>query len=76
VALAKTPAGVVIEIGPVTMFAGTTALIKVLFVTTKLVAAVPLKRTAVAPTKFRPVMLMLFPGALFVGEKLATVAGR
>ena len=54
---------------------GTIAWKLVLFVGAVKVAGVPLKVTLVVPSKFCPVMVMVVPGGLLVGEKL-TIRGR
>jgi hypothetical protein len=62
VALCPVPPGVVTEIGPVVTPTGTTALIVVLLVTTKLAAGVPLNDTADAFVKLVPVIRTVVPG--------------
>ena len=74
--LTARPAGVVIEIGPVTRPLGTTALMLTLLLTIKLTAGVPLKLTRLAPRKFVPVMTIRAPGAALVDDKDLILAGR
>jgi hypothetical protein len=66
VELVAVPLGVVTEIGPVVAPVGTVALIRVAFCTEK-VAETPLKRTAVAPVKFVPLILTEVPTGPLVG---------
>jgi hypothetical protein len=66
VELVAVPLGVVMEIGPVVAPEGTVALIRVAFCTVK-VAETPLKRTAVAPVKFVPLILTEVPTGPLVG---------
>ena len=66
VELVAVPFGVVTEIGPVVAPEGTVALIRVAFCTVK-VAETPLKRTAVAPVKFVPLILTEVPIGPLVG---------
>lgn len=69
VLLVPVPARVVTAIMPVVAPAGTVAVICVSELTVKF-AAVPLKVTAVAPVKFRPVMTTDVPAAPPAGVKL------
>ena len=66
VELVAVPLGVVTEIGPVVAPEGTVALIRVAFCTVK-VAETPLKRTAVAPVKFVPLIRTEVPTGPLVG---------
>jgi hypothetical protein len=66
VELVAVPLGVVTEIGPVVAPEGTVALIRVAFCTEK-VAETPLKRTAVAPVKFVPLIRTEVPTGPLVG---------
>ena len=66
VELVAVPFGVVTEIGPVVAPEGTVALIRVAFCTEK-VAETPLKRTAVAPVKFVPLIRTEVPTGPLVG---------
>jgi hypothetical protein len=66
VELVAVPFGVVTEIEPVVAPEGTVALIRVAFCTEK-VAETPLKRTAVAPVKFVPLILTEVPIGPLVG---------
>src|SRR5205085_5750372 len=59
--VAVAPAVVVTLILPVVASAGTMAVIEVADTTVKLVAAVPLNLTAVAPVKFVPVIVTVAP---------------
>jgi len=72
VLLVPVPARVVTAIMPVVAPAGTVAVICVSELTVKF-AAVPLKVTAVAPVKFRPVMTTDVPPVPWLGVKLETV---
>jgi hypothetical protein len=74
-ALVPVPTGVVMLSRPVVAAAGTVAVIAVADVTVKLVAAVPLNRTAVAPVKFVPLIVTLVPASPLVGVKLVMVGG-
>jgi hypothetical protein len=65
--LVAVPLGVVTEIGPVVAPEGTVALIRVAFCTVKVVAETPLKRTAVAPVKFVPLIRTDVPTGPLVG---------
>jgi hypothetical protein len=67
VELVAVPLGVVTEIGPVVAPEGTVALIRVAFCTVKVVAETPLKRTAVAPVKFVPLIWTEVPIGPLVG---------
>jgi hypothetical protein len=67
VELVAVPLGVVTEIGPVVAPEGTVALIRVAFCTVKVVAETPLKRTAVAPVKFVPLIWTEVPTGPLVG---------
>jgi hypothetical protein len=66
VELVAVPLGVVTEIGPVVAPEGTVALIRAAFCTVK-VAETPLKRTAVAPVKFVPLIWTEVPTGPLVG---------
>jgi hypothetical protein len=66
VELVAVPVGVVTEIEPVVAPEGTVALIRVAFCTEN-VAETPLKRTAVAPVKFVPLILTEVPIGPLVG---------
>lgn len=66
VELVAVPLGVVTEIGPVVAPEGTVALIRVALCTVK-VAETPLKRTAVAPVKFVPLIWTEVPTGPLVG---------
>jgi hypothetical protein len=67
VELVAVPLGVVTEIGPVVAPEGTVALIRVAFCTVKVAAETPLKRTAVAPVKFVPLIRTEVPTGPLVG---------
>ena len=67
VELVAVPLGVVTEIRPVVAPEGTVALIRVAFCTVKVVAETPLKRTAVAPVKFVPLIWTEVPTGPLVG---------
>jgi hypothetical protein len=67
VELVAVPLGVVTEIGPVVAPEGTVAVIRVAFCTAKVVAETPLKRTAVAPVKFVPLIWTEVPTGPLVG---------
>lgn len=69
-ALELVPPGLWTVIGPVVAPNGTMAAMVVLLETVKLVAATPLKRTAVALVKLRPVMTTFVPGKPCAGVKL------
>src|SRR2546428_3000493 len=73
-ALVAVPPEVVTLSGPVVAPLGTVATIEVEEVTVKL-ALVPLKRTAVAPVKFVPLIVTLVPTGPLVGVKLVIVGG-
>src|SRR5207247_5464928 len=75
VLLVPVPADVVTLSGPVVAPAGTVAWITVVDVTVKVVALVPLNRTAVTPVKFVPLMVTFAPTGPLVGEKLVMVGG-
>jgi hypothetical protein len=66
--LAAVPPGVVTLIGPVVAPVGTTAVICVAELTVKLVAAVVLNSTWVAPVRFVPVITTDVPAGPLVGE--------
>jgi hypothetical protein len=66
--LAAVPPGVVTPIGPVVAPVGTTAVICVAELTVKLVAAVPLNVTSVAPVRFVPLITTDVPTGPLVGE--------
>jgi hypothetical protein len=74
-ALVPVPLGVVTEIGPVVAPIGTRALILVPDLTVKLVDAVPLNFTAVAPAKPVPVIETSAPTGPLVGVNDVTVGG-
>src|SRR5207247_652506 len=74
-ALVAVPPDVVTLSGPVVAPAGTVAWITVVDVTVKVVALVPLNRTAVTPVKFVPLMVTFAPTGPLVGEKLVMVGG-
>jgi hypothetical protein len=67
VELVAMPLGVVTEIGPVVAPEGTVALMRVAFCTLKVFAETPLKRTAVAPVKFVPLIRTEVPTGPLVG---------
>jgi hypothetical protein len=67
VELVAVPLGVVTEIGPVVAPEGTVALMRVAFCTLKVFAETPLKRTAVAPVKFVPLIRTEVPTGPLVG---------
>src|SRR5207247_394054 len=73
-ALVAVPPGVLTWIGPLVAPLGTVAVIWVLVFTVKL-AAVPLKRTAVAPVKLVPVMVTEVPTGPLVGVNELIVGG-
>src|SRR5439155_13323170 len=73
-ALVAVPPGVLTWIGPLVAPLGTVAVIWVLVFTVKL-AAVPLKRTAVAPVKLVPVMVTEVPTGPLVGLKELMLGG-
>src|SRR5436309_5452913 len=72
-ALVAVPPDVVTLSGPVVAPAGTVAWIAVVDVTVKVVALVPLNRTAVTPVKFVPLMVTFAPTGPLGGEKLVMV---
>jgi hypothetical protein len=72
--LLAVPPGVVTLIGPVVAPAGTVAWIAVAELTVK-PAFTSLKRTAVAPPKFVPLIVTLVPAGPLVGEKPVMVGG-
>ena len=70
------PKGVVTLMGPEVTPAGAVADRVVLFATEKVVAGMPLKDTALALVKFRPLIWTIVPAAPFVGVKLVMLAGK
>ena len=70
-----TPPGVVTAIGPVVVPAATVAVICVAELTTKLLAAVPLKAIAVAPVNDVPVITTTVPADPEPGVKEVTTGG-
>ena len=74
VAVVAVPAAVVTLTFPVVVPVGTTAWIAVADVTAKFVELTPLIFTAVAPVKFRPVIVTTLPTCPLAGEKLV-IAG-
>jgi hypothetical protein len=73
VELVAVPPGVVTLIAPVVTVVGATAVIDVALFTEKLLAAVPLNFTAVAPVKAVPVKVTVVIAAPLVGVKLVMV---
>lgn len=71
--LVAVPPGVVTDNWPVVAPSGTLALTEVLLTTVKLLAAVPLKLTPVAPVKAVPVMVTESPTFPLVGAKAVSV---
>lgn len=71
--LVAVPPGVVTLSLPEVEAGGTTAVIEVALTTEKLLAAVPLNLTAVAPVKLVPVIVTVAPTPPLVGEKLVIV---
>ena len=74
-ALVAVPAAVVTLMEPLVAPPGTVARIAVVDVTEKVVALVPLNRTAVTPVKFVPLMVTLAPAVPLVGVKPVIVGG-
>ena len=72
--LVAVPPGVATLSGPVVAPAGTVAWIAVAEVTVK-AALTPLNVTAVAPVKFVPMIVTLYPSGPYVGEKLVIAGG-
>ena len=73
VAEVAVPAGATTEIAPVVVPAATVAVSCVAEFTAKLLAVVPLKRTAVAPVKFAPCTVTTVPTGPLAGAKLVIV---
>ena len=71
--LVAVPPTVVTVIVPVVAPAGTTAVIEVALTTVKLLAAVPLNWTAVAPVKTVPARVTVVPTPALAGVKLVMV---
>ena len=74
--LVPVPAALVTLMGPVVAPAGTVTVICVDEFKVKLDADTPLNFTEVAPVKFVPVIMTLFPTPVDVGVKLETVGGK